>query len=123
MMLKNFLFYAFSTFINTWAAEKGGGEVFRVFGITSLALMTLCIPMCKSCLLLLLAYLTNLDLILKCCIFPWENSLIVGQKLIPCLYFRYLWKSKSEGYAQIVQTEFSLQGTGLIVRMQTWHVS
>lgn len=48
MMLKNFLFYAFSTFINTWTAEKGGGEVFRVFGIASLALMALCIPMCKS---------------------------------------------------------------------------
>lgn len=48
MMLKNFLFYAFSTFINTWAAEQGGGEVFRVFGITSMALLVLCIPMCKS---------------------------------------------------------------------------
>lgn len=48
MMLKNFLFYAFSTFINTWAAEAGGGEVFRVFGIVSLVLIALCIPMCKS---------------------------------------------------------------------------
>jgi hypothetical protein len=47
MMLKNFLFYAFSTFINTWAAEAGGGEVFRVFGIVSLVLIALCIPMCK----------------------------------------------------------------------------
>lgn len=48
MMLKNFLFYAFSTFINTWAAEQGGGEVFKVFGIVSVVLITLCIPMCKS---------------------------------------------------------------------------
>ncbi|KKY29919.1 putative mfs transporter [Diaporthe ampelina] len=47
MMLKNFLFYAFSTFINTWAAEAGSGEVFRVFGIVSLVLIALCIPMCK----------------------------------------------------------------------------
>lgn len=47
MMLKNFLFYAFSTFINTWAGEAGGGEVFRVFGIVSLVLIALCIPMCK----------------------------------------------------------------------------
>lgn len=46
-MLKNFLFYAFSTFINTWAGEAGGGEVFRVFGIVSLVLIALCIPMCK----------------------------------------------------------------------------
>ncbi|POS71041.1 major facilitator superfamily transporter [Diaporthe helianthi] len=45
MMLKNFLFYAFSTFINTWAAEAGGGEVFQVFGIVSLVLIALCIPM------------------------------------------------------------------------------
>ncbi|KAG8159913.1 hypothetical protein KVR01_010550 [Diaporthe batatas] len=45
MMLKNFLFYAFSTFINTWAGEAGGGEVFRVFGIVSLVLIALCIPM------------------------------------------------------------------------------
>ena len=47
MMLKNFCFYAFSTFINTWAEEKGAGEVFKVFGIVSLALLATCIPMCK----------------------------------------------------------------------------
>lgn len=47
MMLKNFLFYAFSNFINTWAAEAGAGSVFRVFGIVSLALLALCVPMCK----------------------------------------------------------------------------
>lgn len=54
MMLKNFLFYAFSTFINTWAAEAGGGEVFRVFGIVSLVLIALCIPMCEFPPLLLM---------------------------------------------------------------------
>lgn len=48
MMLKNFLFYGFSNFINTWAGEAGPGEVFKVFGIVSLALLALCIPMCKS---------------------------------------------------------------------------
>jgi hypothetical protein len=48
MMLKNFLFYGFSTFINTWAAEKGVGDVFRVFGIVSVALLATSIPMCKS---------------------------------------------------------------------------
>lgn len=46
-MLKNFLFYAFSEFINTWTAEQGGGAVFRVFGIVSLAMLATCIPMCK----------------------------------------------------------------------------
>ncbi|KAK3937843.1 major facilitator superfamily domain-containing protein [Diplogelasinospora grovesii] len=45
MMLKNFLFYGFSTFINTWAAEKGAGDVFRVFGIVSVALLATSIPM------------------------------------------------------------------------------
>lgn len=47
MMLKNFLFYAFSNFINTWAATDGAGAVFRVFGIVSLVLLGLCIPMCE----------------------------------------------------------------------------
>ncbi|CAK7207113.1 hypothetical protein SEUCBS139899_009921 [Sporothrix eucalyptigena] len=45
MMLKNFLFYGFSMFINTWAAESGGGAVFRTFGIASMALLATCIPM------------------------------------------------------------------------------
>lgn len=48
MMLKNFLFFAFSNFINSWAAEAGAGAVFQVFGIISLALLAVCIPMCKS---------------------------------------------------------------------------
>lgn len=47
MMLKNFLFYIFSNFVNTWAAEAGAGEVFKTFGIVSLSLLSLCIPMCK----------------------------------------------------------------------------
>ncbi|TPX08851.1 uncharacterized protein E0L32_009669 [Thyridium curvatum] len=45
MMLKNFLFYGFSTFINTWAGQKGAGTVFRTFGIVSLCLLATCIPM------------------------------------------------------------------------------
>lgn len=47
MMLKNFMFYGFSTFINKWAATEGAGAVFRTFGITSLCLLATCIPMCK----------------------------------------------------------------------------
>lgn len=47
MMVKNFLFYAFSNFINTWTAVAGAGTVFQVFGIVSLALLALCIPMCE----------------------------------------------------------------------------
>ncbi|KAB5569915.1 major facilitator superfamily domain-containing protein [Coniochaeta sp. 2T2.1] len=45
MMLKNFLFYAFSTFINKWTAEDGAGFVFRTWGIVSLCLLATCIPM------------------------------------------------------------------------------
>ncbi|CAK7221117.1 hypothetical protein SBRCBS47491_004418 [Sporothrix bragantina] len=45
MMLKNFIFYGFSMFINTWAAEDGAGAVFRTFGIVTAALMATCIPM------------------------------------------------------------------------------
>jgi uncharacterized membrane protein YhaH (DUF805 family) len=43
----SFLFYAFSVFENNWAAEKGPGNVFQTFGITSLCLLATCIPMCK----------------------------------------------------------------------------
>lgn len=50
MMLKNFLFYAFSEFLNTWAAEQGGAAVFRVYGIVSLAMLATCVPMCKCIL-------------------------------------------------------------------------
>ncbi|OIW33132.1 MFS general substrate transporter [Coniochaeta ligniaria NRRL 30616] len=45
MMLKNFLFYAFSTFINSWTAEDGAGFVFRTWGIVSLCLLATSIPM------------------------------------------------------------------------------
>ncbi|KAK1455618.1 hypothetical protein CMEL01_04378 [Colletotrichum melonis] len=45
MMLKNFLFYSFSTFINTWTTEAGPGTVFMVLGTVSLGLFTTCIPM------------------------------------------------------------------------------
>ncbi|KAH8909368.1 MFS general substrate transporter [Coniochaeta sp. PMI_546] len=45
MMLKNFPFYAFSTFINKWTAEDGAGFVFRTWGIVSLCLLATCIPM------------------------------------------------------------------------------
>ncbi|KAF6808860.1 hypothetical protein CMUS01_13806 [Colletotrichum musicola] len=45
MMVKNFLYYAFSTFINTWTTNEGAGTVFRVLGIVSLALFTTCVPM------------------------------------------------------------------------------
>lgn len=48
MMVKNFLFYAFSTFINSWAAKSGAGEVFKTWGIVSICLLATCIPMCKS---------------------------------------------------------------------------
>ncbi|KAF2178991.1 MFS general substrate transporter [Zopfia rhizophila CBS 207.26] len=45
MMIKNFLFYAFSTFVNEWAAEKGPGEMCKVFGIVTLCGFTTCVPM------------------------------------------------------------------------------
>lgn len=47
MMIKNFVFYAFSTFINDFAAEKGPGHMCRVFGIVTLCGFTTCVPMCK----------------------------------------------------------------------------
>ena len=48
MMLKNFLFYGFSTFINKWTAKDGAAFVFRTWGIVSLCLLATCIPMCMS---------------------------------------------------------------------------
>lgn len=47
MMLKNFLFYGFSTFINTWTAVDGAGHVFKIWGIVSLCLLATSIPMCE----------------------------------------------------------------------------
>ena len=58
-MVKNFLFYAFSTFINSWAAKSGAGEVFKTWGIVSLCLLATCIPMCKSLRRLRVLSLTN----------------------------------------------------------------
>lgn len=45
MMMKNFLFYAFSSFINDFAARKGPAHMARVFGIATLAGFTTCVPM------------------------------------------------------------------------------
>ena len=47
MMVKNFMFYAFSTFVNTWSGQQGPATVFRTFGIVTLCLLATCIPMCK----------------------------------------------------------------------------
>ncbi|KAF2243389.1 serine/threonine kinase 16 [Trematosphaeria pertusa] len=44
MMIKNFLFYAFSTFVNEFAAE-GPGHMCRVFGIVTICGFTTCVPM------------------------------------------------------------------------------
>ncbi|OBT71360.1 hypothetical protein VF21_09428 [Pseudogymnoascus sp. 05NY08] len=38
MLFKNFLFYAFSYFVNDWTAREGAGEVFYVFGGVALFL-------------------------------------------------------------------------------------
>ncbi|KAL1872445.1 hypothetical protein VTK73DRAFT_1523 [Phialemonium thermophilum] len=45
MMIKNFIFYAFSTMINTWAGRDGPGFVFRTWGIVSICLILTTIPM------------------------------------------------------------------------------
>jgi hypothetical protein len=47
MMIKNFLFYAFSEFVNDWAATKGPDEMTRVFGIVTVCGFATCLPMCK----------------------------------------------------------------------------
>jgi hypothetical protein len=47
MMIKNFLFYAFSTFINEFAAERGPGHMARVWGICTVCGFVTCVPMCK----------------------------------------------------------------------------
>lgn len=130
MMLKNFLFYAFSTFINTWTAEKGGGEVFRVFGIASLALMALCIPMCKSSPPPRVFHDSRQDdttaLDFACdCSFPWKEHLIMNTNPFTfpkCLnkelqevnqardatYSRCPRKVESEDYAQLVHPELHI---------------
>ena len=45
MMVKNFIFYAFSTIMNNWASRAGAGAVTRTWGIVSLCLIATCIPM------------------------------------------------------------------------------
>lgn len=50
MTAKNLLFYAFSTFVNTWVATDGPAKVFEVYGVVSLCIVATCIPMCKSIL-------------------------------------------------------------------------
>ncbi|ORY17945.1 major facilitator superfamily domain-containing protein [Clohesyomyces aquaticus] len=45
MMIKNFLFYAFSTFINDWMAKEGPSHMCKVFGIVTLCGFTTCVPM------------------------------------------------------------------------------
>ncbi|KAF2878235.1 major facilitator superfamily domain-containing protein [Massariosphaeria phaeospora] len=44
MMIKNFLFYAFSTFVNEFAA-RGPGHMGRVFGTVTLCGFVACVPM------------------------------------------------------------------------------
>ncbi|KAF2710977.1 serine/threonine kinase 16 [Pleomassaria siparia CBS 279.74] len=45
MMIKNFVFYAFSTFINEYAAKGGPGHMCQVFGIVTLCGFATCVPM------------------------------------------------------------------------------
>ncbi|KAF2502681.1 MFS transporter-like protein [Lophium mytilinum] len=45
MMLKNFLFYAYSYFMNDWAASAGPAQVFEVFGGVYFALALTTIPL------------------------------------------------------------------------------
>jgi hypothetical protein len=47
-MIKNFLFYGFSQFVNDFVAEKGAGHMCRVFGAVTLCGFVTCVPMCKS---------------------------------------------------------------------------
>ncbi|KAH7117720.1 major facilitator superfamily domain-containing protein [Dendryphion nanum] len=47
MMIKNFLFYAFSTFVNDFASKKGPGHMCRVFGTVTLVGFATCVPMCE----------------------------------------------------------------------------
>ena len=46
-MIKNFLFYAFSTFVNEFVSENGPGHMCRVFGTVTLCGFVTCVPMCK----------------------------------------------------------------------------
>ena len=50
-MIKNFLFYAFSTFINGFAAERGPAHMCKVWGIVTVCGFGTCVPMCKCSVL------------------------------------------------------------------------
>ncbi|KAF7189546.1 putative MFS-type transporter [Pseudocercospora fuligena] len=45
MMFKNFIFYGFSYFVNDWAAAKGPGQVFYVFGGVASAIVLSTLPL------------------------------------------------------------------------------
>ena len=45
MMIKNFLFYAFSTFINEFAASHGPDHMCKVWGIVTICGFATCVPM------------------------------------------------------------------------------
>lgn len=45
-MVKNFMFYAFSTFVNDWVERAGAGRLFQTWGIVACALIATSIPMC-----------------------------------------------------------------------------
>lgn len=47
MMIKNFLFYAFSTSINEFAAEHGAANMCKIWGIITVCGFLTCVPMCK----------------------------------------------------------------------------
>jgi len=47
MMMKNFIFYSFSTFVNDYAKSHGPAYMLKVFGIVTLCGFTTCLPMCK----------------------------------------------------------------------------
>lgn len=45
MMIKNFLFYAFSTFVNDFVAERGAAHMCKVWGIITVCGFVTCVPM------------------------------------------------------------------------------
>ena len=78
MMIKNFLFYAFSTFVNEFVAEHGPGHMCRVFGTVTLCGFVTCIPMCKF---IFFSYGIGGTVANTCfCRYSWETKSGVG----PC---------------------------------------
>ena len=69
MTAKNLLFYGFSTFINSWAAEDGPGAVFKTCGIVALCLSATSIAMCKY-------------LVLQCHSWPTHNMNTLMRALV-----------------------------------------